>query len=54
MIRVKCAGAPSTVADHVTPVRQGGAWTMENGQGACERCHNWKRATSDKRPEVKR
>lgn len=48
MIRVKCNGAPSMVADHITPVRQGGEWTMENGQGCCDACHNHKRATSDK------
>jgi hypothetical protein len=48
MIRVKCNGALSTVADHVVPVRQGGQWSMENGQGACDLCHQWKRATLDK------
>ena len=53
MIRVKCYGAPSTVADHIKPVRQhvnpSDAWTMANGQGCCDCCHNWKRATLDKR-----
>lgn len=40
-----CAGlAPSTIADHVIPLRAGGDWSLENGQGACERCHNWKRS----------
>jgi 5-methylcytosine-specific restriction protein A len=40
-----CGGlAPSTIADHVVQLRAGGDWSLENGQGACERCHNWKRA----------
>jgi 5-methylcytosine-specific restriction protein A len=48
-IGMKCGGsAQSTVADHITPLRQGGGWGTENGQGCCEPCHNWKRATSDK------
>lgn len=38
---------PSTIADHVTPVNAGGDWAMENGQGACEPCHNWKTRTID-------
>ena len=33
----------STVADHRKPVRLGGTWTMENGQGLCLWCHNAKR-----------
>jgi len=35
---------PTRVADHVLPVAQGGEWTMENGQGLCDRHHNVKRA----------
>lgn len=35
---------PSTVADHITPIREGGLrFKMENGQGMCERHHNAKR-----------
>ena len=34
---------PATVADHVTPVRLGGQWTEENGQGLCASCHAEKR-----------
>jgi 5-methylcytosine-specific restriction protein A len=38
-----CGRVPSTVADHVTPLRLGGTWALSNGQGVCERCHNRKR-----------
>lgn len=48
-IQMKCRGAASTVADHVTPVEKGGGWTLENGQGCCDDCHNWKRGALDKR-----
>jgi 5-methylcytosine-specific restriction endonuclease McrA len=41
--------AISTVADHIIPVSQGGTWSMDNGQGACDPCHNWKRAAIDKK-----
>jgi len=44
---VRC-GATSMVADHRTPLRQGGDWSLENGQGLCDRCHNRKRASEDK------
>jgi 5-methylcytosine-specific restriction enzyme A len=45
-----CKGeAPSTVADHIIPLSQGGDWSMDNGQGACERDHDWKTATQDSR-----
>jgi len=43
-----CHTAPPTVADHVRPLRQGGGWSYSNGQGLCERCHNRKRATTDR------
>lgn len=37
-------GQRSTVADHITPIRQGGArFDMRNGQGMAETCHNRKR-----------
>jgi len=43
-----CDGqAPSTIADHIKPRNAGGEDSMENMQGACERCHNWKTATQD-------
>ena len=35
-------GAPATVADHVVPLRRGGDWSVENGQGRCVSCHNRK------------
>lgn len=48
-IGIKCQGeAPSTVADHVLPLNQGGDFSLENGQGCCSPCHDWKRATLDK------
>jgi 5-methylcytosine-specific restriction protein A len=41
-----CKGlAPATIADHVVPLKRGGDWKLENGQGACEPCHNWKTRT---------
>jgi 5-methylcytosine-specific restriction protein A len=37
-----CHIGASTVADHVTPLEDGGDWSLENGQGLCSRCHNRK------------
>jgi 5-methylcytosine-specific restriction protein A len=38
--------APSTVADHKKPLDPAnplaGDWSLENGQGACKACHDWK------------
>ena len=43
-----CKGyAPSVIADHVVPLRAGGDWSLENGQGACKPCHDWKTRTID-------
>lgn len=48
-IGVKCRGeALATVADHIIPLRQGGTFSLDNGQGACDACHNYKRATADR------
>jgi len=48
-IGVKCNGeALSTVADHIVPLQHGGNFAIPNGQGACEACHNWKRAVLDR------
>lgn len=40
----KCCGLlPSVIADHVKPIRDGGARFDEaNGQGLCMTCHNQK------------
>lgn len=38
---------PATVADHIVPLRRGGEWTLENGQGLCASCHGVKCATED-------
>jgi 5-methylcytosine-specific restriction protein A len=44
-----CNRAPSTVADHITPVRLGGLfWDINNIQGLCARCHNSKSAKESK------
>lgn len=34
----------ATVADHIVPLRRGGDWRLENGQGLCVSCHNRKTA----------
>jgi 5-methylcytosine-specific restriction protein A len=40
-----CGEEPSVIADHVTPLRQGGApYDLDNLQGLCTRCHNRKTA----------
>lgn len=40
-----CKRLPSTVADHITPVRLGGDfWDINNLQGLCASCHNSKSA----------
>src|SRR5215472_18401164 len=42
-IAVLCDGtALSTEADHIIPLSEGGTWAMDNGQGACHRCHSHK------------
>lgn len=34
---------PATVADHIVPIKRGGArFDMDNGQGLCHDCHNRK------------
>ena len=39
-----CGRAPSTFADHVTPLSRGGQkLDLANGQGLCARCHQSKR-----------
>ena len=48
-ICVICNRSPSTVADHIVPVRLGGSFTnVENIQGLCEICHNKKSANEKK------
>ena len=37
-----CHVAPSTIADHVIPVAEGGTDDIDNGQGMCAACHNRK------------
>jgi 5-methylcytosine-specific restriction protein A len=39
-----CGRAPSTNADHIVALRDGGTWEMENGQGLCASCHSRKTA----------
>ena len=39
-----CGREPSTFADHLIPLKQGGAkLDLANGQGMCSRCHQAKR-----------
>jgi 5-methylcytosine-specific restriction protein A len=40
---------PATVADHIVPVRRGGRWTLDNGQGLCASCHGMKNVREDGR-----
>lgn len=37
-----CGIEPSTIADHIIPVAEGGPDTLDNGQGVCSRCHDAK------------
>jgi 5-methylcytosine-specific restriction endonuclease McrA len=44
MVLARCpacamCGQMATVADHIVPLKQGGNWTLENGQGLCASCH---------------
>jgi len=41
-ICVDCGMRPSTEADHVIPLEQGGDWSLENGRGRCKGCHSRK------------
>jgi 5-methylcytosine-specific restriction protein A len=44
----RCNRAPSTDADHILPVSNGGEpYSLENGQGLCHSCHGRKTATED-------
>ena len=35
---------PSTDADHIVRLEDGGGWGLENGQGLCAECHGRKTA----------
>jgi hypothetical protein len=37
-----CQAAPSVLAEHIVPLNDGGSWRLENGQGCCLSCGNWK------------
>jgi 5-methylcytosine-specific restriction enzyme A len=38
-----CSEFPSTVADHIIPIRDSGRpWDLENIQGLCSKCHGEK------------
>ena len=39
-----CGIAQATHADHITALRKGGDFSLENGQGLCASCHNRKTA----------
>jgi 5-methylcytosine-specific restriction enzyme A len=45
-----CGEAPSTDADHIVPIREGGAaWSLENLQGLCASCHAKKTRREEQR-----
>lgn len=47
-------GERSTVADHIIPIREGGSrFSMKNGQGMAESCHNRKRAQESLRARTR-
>ncbi|WP_408629878.1 HNH endonuclease [Amycolatopsis aidingensis] len=37
-----CGLRPSVIADHITPVAEGGSDDESNGQGLCRPCHDTK------------
>ncbi|MCK4624021.1 MAG: HNH endonuclease [Phycisphaerae bacterium] len=45
-----CKRKPTTEADHIVPIREGGArYDLANLQGLCKPCHSRKTATEDGR-----
>lgn len=45
----RCTVRRSEHADHITPIRKGGArFDLKNGQGLCQSCHNAKTAREDR------
>lgn len=44
-----CGEAPSTQADHIKPVSEGGDHSPSNGQGLCDPCHDRKTRAEAKR-----
>ena len=46
---VRCGRKPSTVADHIVPLRDGGTWALSNGQGLDVDCHAVKTAEDVRR-----
>jgi len=61
---VHCGERPSTQADHIKPVAEGGDHSLSNGQGLCEPCHaaktrresqrGYRRWNNEKRPRQSR
>ena len=50
-----CLSAPATVADHIVPIRDGGArFDLRNGQGLCGPCHSGPKQSRDKRARAAR
>jgi 5-methylcytosine-specific restriction endonuclease McrA len=45
-----CEREPSRQADHVVPLKCGGTWDIENGQGLCDSCHSYKTAVEQRDP----
>lgn len=42
LVCMLCNDRLTTVADHIIPLKDGGAWSLSNGQGLCRSCHNKK------------
>jgi 5-methylcytosine-specific restriction enzyme A len=49
-----CRRYPATVADHITPIRRGGArFDPANGQGLCAPCHNGAKQSFDRTGQMR-
>ena len=46
-------GRPSTQADHIVPVAEGGSDDESNGQGLCRSCHDTKTAAEAARARAR-
>lgn len=48
----RCGRKPSTIADHIVPLEDGGTWELSNGQGLDGRCHAIKTGEDVRRRRV--
>ncbi|MEM8619842.1 MAG: HNH endonuclease signature motif containing protein [Actinomycetota bacterium] len=49
-----CHQRPSTIADHIVPVAEGGGDDESNGQGLCDPCHDVKTRSEIDRGRARR